>query len=190
MGNRDDLLDAATRCLYEKGYGRTTARDIATSAGVSLAAIGYHYGTKEALLNAALRRALEAWGDDLEAALAAGRTTGTPAERFSAAWSGVLRSFAVNRALWSVQFEVLGQIDRDPDLRRTFVEAGRQARLALVDLFGDAGTGADEPRRLALGALYQAMLAGTAALWLADPDSPPKAADTLAAIRALGAALA
>ena len=44
--------------------------------------------------------------------------------------------------------------------------------------------------RLALGALYQAMLAGTAAQWLADPDSPPPAADMVAALRALGTSLA
>ncbi|MGH4006514.1 MAG: TetR family transcriptional regulator, partial [Pseudonocardiaceae bacterium] len=44
MGNREDLLAGAKRCLYEKGYGRTTARDIAAAAGgVSLAAIGYHF---------------------------------------------------------------------------------------------------------------------------------------------------
>ncbi len=37
---------------YDKGYARTTARDIATAAGVSLAAIGYHFGSKEELLEA------------------------------------------------------------------------------------------------------------------------------------------
>lgn len=189
MGNREDLLDAATRCLYDKGYGRTTARDIATGAGVSLAAIGYHYGSKEALLNAALRRALEAWGDDLAAEIAAARVEGTPAERFAAAWSGVLGSFAANRALWSVQFELLGLIDRDPGLKELFTEASQEARLALVDLFGDGGVGDDPPLRLALGALYQAMLAGTAAQWLADPDSPAPAADMVAALRAIGTSL-
>ncbi|GAA5003457.1 hypothetical protein GCM10025734_40840 [Kitasatospora paranensis] len=62
MGNREDLLAGAKRCLYEKGYGRTTARDIASAAGVSLAAIGYHYGSKEALLTQATIQALGEWG--------------------------------------------------------------------------------------------------------------------------------
>ena len=57
-GNREALLDAAKRCLFEKGYANTTARDIATSAGTSLAAIGYHYGSTEALLNAAMIEAM------------------------------------------------------------------------------------------------------------------------------------
>jgi AcrR family transcriptional regulator len=190
MGNREDLLDSARRCLYEKGYSRTTARDIASGAGVSLAAIGYHYGTKEALLHAALRQALEAWGDDLGAAMAAAADVpGTPAERFEAAWDGVLRSFAANRALWSVQFELVGLIDRDPALKETFADSGRQARLALVDLFGDAGVGDDPERRLALGALYQALLAGTASQWLADPASPPSAAEFVRTLRTLATSL-
>jgi AcrR family transcriptional regulator len=52
--NRDALLLAAKQCLLEKGYNRTTARDIASMAGVSLAAIGYHFSSKDALLTEAL----------------------------------------------------------------------------------------------------------------------------------------
>ncbi|MGH3910201.1 MAG: TetR/AcrR family transcriptional regulator, partial [Pseudonocardiaceae bacterium] len=69
MGNREALLAGAKQCLYEKGYGRTTARDIAAASGVSLAAIGYHFGSKEALLNAALMQATMEWGEELERAL-------------------------------------------------------------------------------------------------------------------------
>jgi hypothetical protein len=27
VGHREDLLDGAMQCIYEKGYARTTARD-------------------------------------------------------------------------------------------------------------------------------------------------------------------
>ena len=64
MGNREALLEGAKRCLLEKGYSRTTARDIAEAAGVSLAAIGYHYGSKESLLEQAFMVAMEEWFDD------------------------------------------------------------------------------------------------------------------------------
>ncbi|MFC7479844.1 TetR/AcrR family transcriptional regulator [Luedemannella flava] len=69
MGNREKLLDGALTCLLQKGYARTTARDIATTAGVSLAAIGYHFGTTEALLSAALFQAMGRWAEQLEQAL-------------------------------------------------------------------------------------------------------------------------
>ncbi|GAB3818361.1 TetR family transcriptional regulator [Micromonospora zhanjiangensis] len=62
MGNREDLLAGAKQCLMEKGYARTTARDIAAAAGTSLAAIGYHFRTTQALLNAALFEAMAEWG--------------------------------------------------------------------------------------------------------------------------------
>ena len=49
MTNRDALLLAAKKCLLEKGLNRTTARDIASAAGVSLAAIGYHFFARKRL---------------------------------------------------------------------------------------------------------------------------------------------
>ena len=52
MGHREDLLEGAKRCLLEKGYGRTTARDLVQASGTNLASIGYHYGSKDALLRA------------------------------------------------------------------------------------------------------------------------------------------
>ena len=64
MGNREVLLAAAKRCIYEKGYARTTARDVTSAAGVSLAAIGYHFGSLEALMSAALIEAIEDWSDE------------------------------------------------------------------------------------------------------------------------------
>ncbi len=74
MGNREALIEGAKTCLREKGYTRTTARDIATAAGVSLAAIGYHFGSKDALLNEAMRQALSEWGDELSRTMSAGPT--------------------------------------------------------------------------------------------------------------------
>ncbi|MFI5952614.1 TetR/AcrR family transcriptional regulator [Cryptosporangium sp. NPDC051539] len=181
MGNREDLLGAAKRCLEDKGYARTTARDVATAAGVSLAAIGYHYGSKEALLQAALRQALEEWGDDLSRRLASAPVHDDPAKRFAALWNRVVESFAANPSLWRVQFEVLAQ----PDLRALFGEAHREARLGLTEMFG----GAPEGEEARVGALYQALLSGLAAIWLADPAGTPDGDDLLAAIRAVASTL-
>ncbi|HEX6358543.1 TetR/AcrR family transcriptional regulator [Actinophytocola sp.] len=180
MGNREDLLAGAMRCLYEKGYARTTARDIATAAGVSLAAIGYHYGTKDELLNAALYRALDEWSEDLREALAT-RQDATPAERFEETWTQVIRSFAANRRLWAVQFELLAHLDQKPEMKSAFAEANRQARQGLADLFGVPGEAA--------GAVFQALIGGLAAQWLVDPDSPPSGHDLREAIRAIAASV-
>src|ERR1700752_223809 len=100
MGHREDLLAGAIACLREKGYARTTARDIVAASGTNLGSIGYHYGSTEALLNAALNQAVETWGVRLARA---GRNT--PAgplrglARFEAYWTAVLGTLEEHRPL-------------------------------------------------------------------------------------------
>ncbi|WP_329235575.1 TetR/AcrR family transcriptional regulator [Actinoallomurus sp. NBC_01490] len=190
MGNREDLLDGARRCLLEKGYTRTTARDIAQASGVSLAAIGYHFGSKDVLLNEALRGAIEEWGDQIAAAMAAATPADAdPAERFAATWANILDTFATTRPLWAVQFEVLAHIERTPELRGVFAAANRQARLGLAELFGVDAASLGPHRTEMIGAYLQALLSGTAAQWLMDPGGVPSAADLLDAVRVFSAEL-
>src|SRR5215831_742706 len=128
MGNREDLLAGAKRCLLEKGYARTTVRDIAAAAGVSMAAIGYHFGSKEALLNAALEEATREWGEDVGRALATAADPAVgPVERFEAIWTSVLDSFPEHRPLWAATFEVLGQVDGVPAVRAQLAEGLKDA---------------------------------------------------------------
>src|SRR6266513_66374 len=99
MGNREALLAGAKRCLREKGYARTTARDIATASGVSLAAIGYHFGSKDTLMNQALFEAIGEWGDELRAALDTEVAPGASTlERFETTWTRLIDFFERHRA--------------------------------------------------------------------------------------------
>jgi AcrR family transcriptional regulator len=182
MGNREALLDGAERCLVDKGYARTTARDIASAAGVSLAAIGYHFGSKEELLQAALRHSLEKWGEGV-AALVAVRDHSIEGEAnlFVATWERVIDSFRESAKLWAVQFELLGVLEREPELRESFASGTRQARVALADLFGVITEDDEESEKI--GAFYQTLLSGLAAQWLGDPETVPRGQDLLMAIK-------
>jgi AcrR family transcriptional regulator len=183
MGNREALLDGAERCLVDKGYARTTARDIASAAGVSLAAIGYHFGSKEELLQAALRRSLDKWGEGV-AALVAERGIPTiegDANLFVATWERVIDSFRESARLWAVQFELLGVLEREPQLRESFADDTRQARVALADMFGVITEDDEESEQI--GAFYQTLLSGLAAQWLGDPATVPRGQDLLQAIK-------
>ncbi|MFR9774785.1 TetR/AcrR family transcriptional regulator [Micromonospora sp. MS34] len=184
MGNREDLLAGAKRCLMEKGYTATTARDVATAAGTSLAAIGYHFRTTKALLNEALAEAMAEWGEELGRALAqdAGPDA-TPEQRFEAAWERIIESFARLRPLWAIQFELIAQMDRAPELREAFATANRQARLGLAEIFHRLDPAADEAAALALGGFHQALLGGVAAQWLVDPGSAPSAKELTRTLR-------
>ncbi len=50
------ILDAAETLLAERGPGETSLRDITAAAGVNLAAVNYHFQSKEALVRAVVDR--------------------------------------------------------------------------------------------------------------------------------------
>jgi AcrR family transcriptional regulator len=52
------ILDAAEQLFAEQGYASTSLRNITADAGVNLASVNYHFGTKEALLGEVLARRL------------------------------------------------------------------------------------------------------------------------------------
>lgn len=52
----DRLLDAAEQLFAERGFEGASMRALARSARASLSSTNYHFGTKEALLEAVLRR--------------------------------------------------------------------------------------------------------------------------------------
>jgi len=53
---KERILDAAEQLLVEHGFGGTSIRGIASAAGVNLASINYHFGSKEALIQAVFER--------------------------------------------------------------------------------------------------------------------------------------
>ncbi len=50
------ILDSAERLFAEKGYSRTSLRAITSDAGVNLAAVNYHFGSKEELVRQVFQR--------------------------------------------------------------------------------------------------------------------------------------
>lgn len=49
------ILDAAYRCISDKGYAHASLRDIAEEAGVALSQLNYYYQNKEGLFRAVVR---------------------------------------------------------------------------------------------------------------------------------------
>lgn len=187
MGNREDLLAGARRCLEEKGWARTTVRDIAASAGVSTAAIGYHFGSREALLTAALIEALDDWGTETGRTLAAyGAGDATPAQRYEAMWDRVIESFTAHRTLWLASIEALVQAEHTDELRRYLAGGQAQGRQGLAAILGgveESAVGDAEARTL--GAVQMALLTGLVTQWLTNPGQTPAGADVVAGLRAL-----
>lgn len=55
---KDRILDVAEQLFAEHGFGATSMRSITNEAGVNLAAINYHFGSKEGLVQAIFSRRL------------------------------------------------------------------------------------------------------------------------------------
>jgi len=58
------ILDAAERLFAGAGFEGTSLRAITAEAGVNLAAVNYHFGSKEALLEAVLKRRIAPVNED------------------------------------------------------------------------------------------------------------------------------
>ena len=55
-GTRENILNAAEALFAERGYAATSLRAITQAAGANLAAVNYHFGSKEHLLGAVVIR--------------------------------------------------------------------------------------------------------------------------------------
>ena len=56
---RTRILDAAEELFMQHGFGGTSMRLLTAKAGVNLAAVNYHFGSKHALIEALFRRRLD-----------------------------------------------------------------------------------------------------------------------------------
>ena len=59
VATKDRILDAAEALFMEHGFEATSLRSITAAAAVNLAAVNYHFGSKEELFQAVLTRRLD-----------------------------------------------------------------------------------------------------------------------------------
>ncbi|MFE5536670.1 TetR/AcrR family transcriptional regulator [Streptomyces sp. NPDC056492] len=183
MGNREDLLAGARRCLEEKGYLRTTVRDIAAASKVSMAAIGYHFGSREALLNLALFAAMDEW------AAGSGRLAGqgaTAAERYADTWDRKIRDFGEMRWLWMANIEAFVHAQSAPELLATLAEGQRRSRrMVAAQLRGVPEDEVAEEDVRALGSVHIALLSGVMVQALTDPGQAPTGRELAQGLRTM-----
>jgi AcrR family transcriptional regulator len=200
VGHREDLLAAARRCLETRGYARTTARDLVAESGTNLASIGYHFGSKEALLNEAMGVSFQEWAERVRSlALAIGpsgdpmshRPSEAPAERsgderlsvLAASWEAMLASFAEYRGLAVAFTEALAQAERQPGLRAQLAVIYEQSRASVAEMISDALGLQDSAQARALATFQIVICDGLLVQWLLDPDATPSGAELTAALR-------
>ncbi|GAA4049324.1 TetR/AcrR family transcriptional regulator [Nonomuraea soli] len=177
MGVPEDLLAAAKQCLSERGYARTTVRDIVAVSGSNLAAINYHFRSKDALLTQAM---IEVTGEAVAEILKA--FPDDTQEWFEAFWVELIESFRTNPTVWRANVETLAQAPHLPDVR---------ARLAEGQALAQRELGRRMPRQDEAGAqVLLTLLIGLLVQWQIAPDSAPTSHDLAAGIRSLAVAAA
>ena len=174
MGHRDDLLAGAVRCLREKGYAHTTARDIVAASGTNLASIGYHYGSTKALLNAAVLAAMDDFGQQMAQAIGDLDASATTLERFEEFWNRIIDSFRTSSQVWLATFDIFAVAQRRMLWART--------------LYGVDPV--DEQRARAIGSLHQALVSGVLVQWLIDPERAPSPAQLTRGMQAMAEQIA
>ena len=157
MGNREALLEAAIVCLRERGFGGTRARDLATTAGVSLGAIRYHFGSTEGLLNEAVAESARRWIESSMTSAAASMEIA----------ADLYRVFEENRALLVGFVEAFAHAQRSSSAREqlaAFYDEFRQAIAAVLP---------SGPDTEAVASILMALVDGLMIQWLLAPDRCP-----------------
>jgi AcrR family transcriptional regulator len=184
--HRERLLRGALKCLYENGYAHTTSRDIAAAAGSNLGSIGYHFGSKEQLLNAAIREGCSEWTEQLRQ-LAFADAGATPTERLRASWMALTDTFEEHRQLLVAFVELHIQAERSPELRDYLVETYNEGRAAVARMvqaaMGDVNV--SEGHLQAVTSLLIAAHNGLLLQWLVDPQATPSGAQLIEGLQSL-----
>lgn len=139
-GTKTRILDAAELLFAERGYDATSLRAITARAGVNLAAVNYHFHSKEALLQAVLARRLQPLSrlrlEMLDRYEAEAGNVPVPLERVArAALEPIFRLAADPNSGWESFRKLFGQMYTAPRIQalalRELDQSVRRIRLAL-----------------------------------------------------------
>lgn len=134
---RAKILDTALRLFRERGFDRTTMRDVAAEAGVATGAAYYYFRSKEELVMAFYLRTAEEAREEFAAAIA---STKDLRKRIRALIDIKLRQFEDHRSLMAALLKA-GVDPRDP--LSPFGNETAEVREESIDWFARALEGAN-----------------------------------------------
>jgi AcrR family transcriptional regulator len=190
VSHRDALLEAARRLILEKGFAATTARDLVAASDTNLGSIGYHFGSREALLSQAIEELFDEW-TELLAGAAFLEQGASPLERLTATWKATLDTLGEHQGLIRAFVEALAHAERSPEFRELMRDhyrrtQGRIASLVEAALGPDAVAKGADPMVVALFAI--AVFDGLAVQFRIAPEDTPSGEQLVNALVAARAA--
>lgn len=182
--HRQRLIEGALKCLREKGYAHTTARDIAAASNANLGSIGYHFGSKDALLREALSEGLRQWTQYFLSRALAHEGAG-PLEHLRTFWSGAAESVKEQQGLVLALIEALPAAARSAALRAQLadlIEETRHASQAAIEAAIPGAEALDQRTARTLASLLIAVVDGLALQWFIDPERTPSGEELIGAL--------
>lgn len=119
---REAILSAACDVIAEEGFEKIRMRMVADRAGVSTAALHYHFDTREKLFAEAMRHSFEHTGRDVYEARTGGDTA---TKRLARIISASLPTTESLRREWAMYQELWCRAARDADSRALAIELYR-----------------------------------------------------------------
>ena len=186
MSHHDKLLHAARELILEKGFAATTARDLVAASDTNLGSIGYHFGSREALLNQAIEELFDEWTELLGSA-AFSAEDAPPLERLRASWKAMLDSLGEHEALIRAFIEALAHAERSPAFRKIMRDHYRRIQRTVAGLVETAvgpdavAKGADP---MVIAVYLIAVFDGLALQYRMAPDATPGGEELVSALAA------
>ena len=169
---RQRLLEATRRCVRHRGLAGTTSREITAEADANLAAITYHFGSKDELVAEALLDGLRSW---LQPGLDALAEAEDPATGMLQAVQALLATYDEHRGEAAVHLEALVQASRLPTLgdgvRALWAELRSQLSAHLAEL-RDGGVLPEWVDPEPMAGLLVAVATGVVLQATVDPEGP------------------
>jgi AcrR family transcriptional regulator len=167
------LLDAAKRLVRERGYAGASVRELAATAGTNIAAVNYHFGTREKLLNQAVLEYFLEWGErvaevDVDA-------DAEPLAQLAARARQMVGDLPAAQPAFVVFLEALLQARRSPELHRQLAEHYAEQRRRAMQTIAATERGRELPPRLqeVVASYTLAVIDGLQLQALLDPDAIP-----------------
>ncbi len=169
---RQALLSATRRCIGRNGLAATTSREITAEADANLAAITYHFGSKDELVSEALLDGIREWVAPTLEVLSGG---GDPSARMLIAIQTLVATFDEHRDEAAVYLAALVHAGQDDALRGGLVDLWTELRVRLAADIAALVTDGELAAWVDPDAMAGALMAVANGLVLqvqVDPDGP------------------
>jgi AcrR family transcriptional regulator len=182
------LLDAAKQLVGERGYAGTSVRELAAAAGTNIAAVNYHFGSRERLLNQAVLEYFLEWGDRV--ATVDVDPDAEPLAQLAARARPMIDGLPAAQPAFVVFLEALLQARRSPELHDQLSEHYSKQRQAAIKSIAASKRGRELPPRFqeVLASYILAIVDGLQVQALLDPEAIPTGEELAALYEGLAAA--